>query len=439
MYITKDEKTEAFFHRFTIVKINGKPWEVQAIDNMSSDSIITMYLKEYYQNTLEEEINAETKEREETTVENPGVDGPNYGKPFIYGENHMLPYTKGKYIVVGTIDEPVNGGSWVLGSDKGELLNSTEFETEVFIKTGRSGKLELKYVREDLPDFNFSDNKLKIEQTEPIIYESSENLFQVIIFDTTEKTEEITEQNGEEIARESNDETNNNEITKSKEDTYKEKLEKSENGIIFLEDKMLIKAQRAGQIIEYPYTTLSQNMSLQSLNKQELLNYFSGRNLILLYVGIFIITWIYLFILYFISIWLDIILLASFGFFTALFMRLRLRYSAMCKIAIHSLTLPIILNAVVILLETFTTIRIQYFQAMYVGIAYIYVITAILMIKADVIKNGQELARILEEQAKVRQKQDKEREEQRKKEKKEEKEKKEGNKDVGQEPQGENA
>ena len=325
----------------------------------------------------------------------------------------------------------------------------------------------LKYVREDLPDFTFSDNKLKLEQTDPIIYESSENLFQVIVFDTTEKTEQITvqnndettqenseiQQNSEQTTQESNDETNNNEITKSKEDTYKEKLERSENGIIFLEDKMLIKAQKAGQIIEYPYTTLSQNMGVQSLNKQELLNYFSGRNLILLYIGIFIITWIYLFILYFISIWLDIILLASFGFFTALFMRLRLRYSAMCKIAIHSLTLPIILNAIVILLETFTTIRIQYFQAMYVGIAYIYVITAILMIKADVIKNGQELARILEEQAKVReelerqkekeekekQKKDKEREEQRKKEKKEEKEKKEGNKDVGQEPQGENA
>ena len=327
----------------------------------------------------------------------------------------------------------------------------------------------LKYVREDLPDFTFSDNKLKLEQTDPIIYESSENLFQVIVFDTTEKTEQITvqnndettqenseiQQNSEQTTQESNDETNNNEITKSKEDTYKEKLERSENGIIFLEDKMLIKAQKAGQIIEYPYTTLSQNMGVQSLNKQELLNYFSGRNLILLYIGIFIITWIYLFILYFISIWLDIILLASFGFFTALFMRLRLRYSAMCKIAIHSLTLPIILNAIVILLETFTTIRIQYFQAMYVGIAYIYVITAILMIKADVIKNGKELARILEEQAKVReelerqkekeeeekekQKQEKEREEQRKKEKKEEKEKKEGNKDVGQEPQGENA
>ena len=210
----------------------------------------------------------------------------------------------------------------------------------------------LKYVREDLPDFTFSDNKLKLEQTDPIIYESSENLFQVIVFDTTEKTEQITvqnndettqenseiQQNSEQTTQESNDETNNNEITKSKEDTYKEKLERSENGIIFLEDKMLIKAQKAGQIIEYPYTTLSQNMGVQSLNKQELLNYFSGRNLILLYVGIFIITWIYLFILYFISIWLDIILLASFGFFTALFMRLRLRYSAMCKIAIHSLT-----------------------------------------------------------------------------------------------------
>ena len=156
MYITKDEKTEAFFHRFTIVKINGKPWEVQAIDNMSSDGIITMYLKEYYQNTLQEKVNEEKKQWDEETVENPGVDGPSGGNPFIYGENHMKPYTKGKYIVVGTQDEPVNGGQWKLGSDKGELINPTEFETEVYIKTGRSGKLELKYVRENEEDIIFT-------------------------------------------------------------------------------------------------------------------------------------------------------------------------------------------------------------------------------------------------------------------------------------------
>ena len=151
MYVTKDEKTEAFFHRFTIIKINGKPWEVQSIDNMSSDGIIVMYLKEYYQNTIEEKVNEETKEKEETTVENPGVDGPSGGKPFIFGENHMYPYTKGKYIVVDA-----EGGKWELGSDKGELINPTEFETEVLIKTGRSGKLLLKYVRENEEDIIFT-------------------------------------------------------------------------------------------------------------------------------------------------------------------------------------------------------------------------------------------------------------------------------------------
>lgn len=156
MYITKDEKTEAFLHRFTVIKLNGKPWEVQAVDSLSTDGIITLYLKEYYQNTIEEKVNEENKQREEETVENPGVDGPSYGQPFIYGQNHMLPYSKGKYIVVGTQDEPVNGGRWVLGSDKGELINPTEFETEVYIKTGRSGKLELKYVREDKEDIVFT-------------------------------------------------------------------------------------------------------------------------------------------------------------------------------------------------------------------------------------------------------------------------------------------
>lgn len=165
-------------------------------------------------------------------------------------------------------------------------------------------------------------------------------------------------------------------------------------------------------------------------------------------IGMFIMVFIYMFLIYITSIWLDIVLPGAFGYITALFMRLRLRFSAMCKIAIHSLTLPILLNAIAILIETFANFKIQYFEIMYMGIAYIYIITAILMIKSDVIKNQKELAKIIEEQAKVReelerkkeeeekqkeeQKREKEKEKQRKKEKKEEK-------NLGEEPQGENA
>ena len=146
----------------------------------------------------------------------------------------------------------------------------------------------------------------------------------------------------------------------------------------------------------------------------------------MLYIGFFIITFVYMLIAYFISIWLDILLLAIFGYITALFMRLRLRFSAMCKIAIHSLTLPILLNALVTLIYTFTGFELTYFQIMYVGIACIYIVTAILMIKSDVIKNQQELAKIIEEQAKVKEEMEKEKQEQ-EREKQEEK-KKESNK-----------
>ena len=163
----------------------------------------------------------------------------------------------------------------------------------------------------------------------------------------------------------------------------------------------------------------------------------------------FIMIALYLFVLYFISIWLDIVLLGAFGFFTALFMRLHLRFSAMCKVALHSLTLPILLNAIVIVIESFTTFRIQYFEVMYIAIAYIYIITAILMIKSDLIKNQKELTKILQEQEKVKEElekqgekeEEKEEEKQKKEEneKKEEKEDQEKDKNVGQEPQGENA
>ena len=47
MYITKNEETEAFLHRFTKIKLNGKPWEVQTVDTLSTSGIIEVYLKEW--------------------------------------------------------------------------------------------------------------------------------------------------------------------------------------------------------------------------------------------------------------------------------------------------------------------------------------------------------------------------------------------------------
>lgn len=140
MYITKDEKTEQFFHRFSIVKINNKPWEVQSIDNMSSDGIIIIYLKEWYQNSI-----AEAKQEEDAEAE---ITGPvNENEVSIEGPAAVYPYDKKTYTI-----KNAEGGTWVIGSKKAKILEQDDTMVKIEILSGRSGNFELKYIRENEED-----------------------------------------------------------------------------------------------------------------------------------------------------------------------------------------------------------------------------------------------------------------------------------------------
>ena len=143
MYITKDEKTEAFFHRFTVVKINGKPWEVQAIDNMSSDGIIIMALKEHYQNTIQDKEDEKKKEAAET-AEKQSSRIPKK-QPIILGPNIVYPYDECSYSV-----ENISGGDWVLETTKAKIIDATDTTVDIEITTGRSGNFELIYTNHDV-------------------------------------------------------------------------------------------------------------------------------------------------------------------------------------------------------------------------------------------------------------------------------------------------
>ena len=140
MYITKDENTEAFFHRFSVLKINGKPWEVQAIDTMSSDGIIILYLKEWYQNSI-----ADAKAKEDTTAEVISV--VNKDEPAIEGPSIVYPYDKKIYTI-----KNADGGSWIIGSSKAKILEQDDSTVYVEITTGRSGNFELRYIRQNEED-----------------------------------------------------------------------------------------------------------------------------------------------------------------------------------------------------------------------------------------------------------------------------------------------
>ena len=54
IYIKKDENTLNYFHRFTKIKVENLPWEVQTVDSISTPGVIELVLREDYQNEYAE-------------------------------------------------------------------------------------------------------------------------------------------------------------------------------------------------------------------------------------------------------------------------------------------------------------------------------------------------------------------------------------------------
>ena len=145
MYITKDEKTEMFFHRFSHIDINGKPWEVQSIDSISSEGIIIVYLKEWYQNSI-----ADAKAEEDAGKVDPIIPED---APSIEGPTIVYPYDKKTYTI-----RNAENGTWIIGSSKAKILEQNETTAYIEVVTGRSGNFELKYVRENEEDIILNIN-----------------------------------------------------------------------------------------------------------------------------------------------------------------------------------------------------------------------------------------------------------------------------------------
>ena len=228
-------------------------------------------------------------------------------------------------------------------------------------------------------------------------------------------------------------------------------LSNEENALLLLKDKIVLKSEISINLVETSYKTISETYTINKIDKNEAINLLSS-NTMNEFILIFAMTIVmYMFIIYFSSILVDILLFFVLAYIVTRIAGLRLKYSAIYNIAAYSLTLPLLLNILYFVVNAFTGFTIQYFQIMYTTIASIYIITAILMIKSDVIKQQLELNRIIEEQERVKQElkrqeeEEKEKEEQERREKereknKEDKQKKEEKKGkLGKEPEGDNA
>lgn len=197
--------------------------------------------------------------------------------------------------------------------------------------------------------------------------------------------------------------------------------------------------------LEYLYKDIGNIYGISEFGKEDILKFIDNNNNITLYINFFIISTIYMFLLYFISTILDVIMLAILGAIVSRIMGIKIRFKATFNMGVYALTLPIILNLIYIIVNSFTGFEVRYFNWMYTTISYIYMIVAILMIKADFINKQAELMKIIEEQEKVRQeiqeRENKKKEEESKKQNDNKKDKPEENKNVNKkknkEPKGE--
>ncbi len=227
------------------------------------------------------------------------------------------------------------------------------------------------YVSENVEEISLIDGKLNIKSEEKIEIINENSIVQAIIVDTSENA-------------------NKNE--------YIEKIKPYNTGIIFLSDKMVVVSDlltREGNI-EYQ-KLIDTNIE----GKEEFLQILDIKGFIGSYVVFFITMVIYVFTIYAISNLVDSVILGALGYFFSRIIKLRLKFKATYNIGAHALTLPIILSLIYVIINTLTGFEIKYFQWMYTSISYIYVVVAILMIKAEIINQKIQLLKLQEIQDQV--------------------------------------
>ena len=274
------------------------------------------------------------------------------------------------------------------------------------------------FITNEIPDFSYSEGILDVKSDDTVMIDDiSDNI--IIIADTKDLSEDQINE-------------------------YKNKINLYEIGILILKDKIYLKnAYSTSTMQEFPMSDIGAIYGENNFTKQDILNDINSVNMISLFISLVITVFIGFFITYlFISI-LDIIILALLSNIIAMLLRVRMKVSALVNISVHAMTLPIVLLLIYAIILLTTGFEIKYFNIMYRGISYIYVITAIFLIRSSLIKQKIELTTIVQKQKELQEQLEQKKKEnnrpEEKEEKKEEKDEKKEEKDnsVGNEANGE--
>ena len=250
------------------------------------------------------------------------------------------------------------------------------------------------YVQNNIPEFSYSEGKLSMNTDNTLVIEdmADKGIDRIVI----------------------------NTLTESNEQKEQVENENSVNGItIFLyNDEIVLKTkiddtQEAKQ--QFTYSEIISNYTVKNMdkfNKNEFVQYLTKGDMTSFYFQYAVSMFVYLFIVNVLLALLDALEIAILGLITTIIARIKMRFIAIYNMAIYSLTLPMILNVLYLIVNLFTDFTITYFQVAYITIAYIYLVAAIFILKDDVIKKMQEVEKIKQEQLNIREEIKKEEEKQ---------------------------
>ena len=285
------------------------------------------------------------------------------------------------------------------------------------VSTYHFGKIVEKgysYIKNELPDFTYENEKVKFTNSVEG-YDKDIDLYSIINTDS--------------------------EISDGVKDSYKEKVKDYSHAIIFLQDKILILEN--GQFLEYSYSQIENSYNVDIKNKEDLIQVLDTIGMSGINVTYFVVATLSLYIANIITYISDILMICIFGYLTGKIVGLPLNIGKTLILSIYSLTLSILLSTIYSVVYSLTGFVIEYFNIMYLLIAYIYIVAAILIIKSDLIKQHMELQKIYKVEAQVKKELEEQREkdkdeEDKKEEKKKEKDKKEEDDEpvINREPDG---
>lgn len=278
-----------------------------------------------------------------------------------------------------------------------------------------------KFIEGDIQNFSYSNGTLDLQSEEPVTIDKIADDV-LIIADTKE-------------------------LDDAKINEYKDKINLYEIGVLILKDKIYLKnAYTLSGIQEMKLSDIESVYGKSEFTKQDILNDMNSINMISLCISLAFTVFLGFFLIFVFMSILDIIILALLSNIIAMLSRVKMKASALVNISIHAMTLPIVLLLAYAVVLLTTGFEIKYFNIMYRGISYIYVFTAIFLIRQNLIKQQIELTTIVQKQQELKKEleeketeEPKENKDDNKSNDKKDEDKKEENKDnnVGKEASGE--